>query len=317
MNKNQKLNTSKNSTEYIYWIGLLLIWGIYSYYTFQTSSQKAMIKYNLGSFQLSMLRISVVVPMLFIWSAILYSFLKLHDYSQKIIKSKDGVGFRFISNGIFFILLSSIVSSYLSLYIQFVPGNQIFLRDLRILNNYIQVVFSLLSFYLIWKGSKKFVDMVNAGKKVNKQRPYVIFSLVLISLPYIYFVFQNSVRSFSSSPDIISTYNLPDILIFPTIVLPYIISWWFGIMSVVNMSAFKEETKGVIYKSVLDKFYKGFLTVILLFISLQYFTQFSAFFTNAGLSLILVIIYVILLIDAVGFIFVARGTKSLNKLEIV
>lgn len=264
-----------------------------------------------------MLRISVVVPMLFIWSAILYSFLKLHDYSQKIIKSKDGVGFRFISNGIFFILLSSIVSSYLSLYIQFVPGNQIFLRDLRILNNYIQVVFSLLSFYLIWKGSKKFVDMVNAGKKVNKQRPYVIFSLVLISLPYIYFVFQNSVRSFSSSPDVISTYNLPDILIFPTIVLPYIISWWFGIMSVVNMSAFKEETKGVIYKSVLDKFYKGFLTVILLFISLQYFTQFSAFFTNAGLSLILVIIYVILLIDAVGFIFVARGTKSLNKLEIV
>ncbi|HSW47813.1 MAG TPA: hypothetical protein VLG67_01920 [Candidatus Saccharimonadales bacterium] len=317
MTENNTLNPTPKYPDKSAWILLFLTWVVYAYFTFQTPAQQAMTRYKIDAFQISLLRWSVVIPVLFIWSAILYSYLKLKDYSLTIIKSKDGQGFRFISYGVLFMLISSAVSSFITLAVQFLVKDQIVTNNLRILNNYILVVFSLLSFYLIWKGSKEFLELVNAEKKAKKQNPIVLFVIALLSFPYIYFVLQNPIRSMSGLPDVPSTYNLPDILIFSTIVLPYIISWSFGIFSIVNMSVFKDETKGIIYKTVLSKFYKGFLTVIILVISLQYLTQFSTFFTQASLSTLLVIIYIILLVDAAGLVYVAQGAKQLNRIETV
>lgn len=317
MIQNKNTKSRFPATDKFAWVGLLIIWGIYSYFTFKTPSQQAVTKYHLDTFQLSLLRSSIVIPVLFIWSALLYSCLKLYGYSQTIIKSEDGQGFRLITKGIFFMLVSSVTTSFVSLLIQFSQTEISLVKNLRILSNYISVFFALLSFYLIWQGSKKFISMIHAEKIAKKQRKLVLFSVFLLSLPYVYFVLQNPVRSMSASPDINSTYNLPDVIIFTTIVAPYILTWLLGIYSVVNMSIFKDETDGIIYKKVLDKFYKGFLTVIILVISLQYLTQFSSLLSQASLSVILVIIYLILLVNAAGLVLVAEGTKQLNKIETI
>lgn len=317
MGANRNLNRAFNVSDKSAWIVLVAAWAVYSYFTFQTPAGQAMAKYRIDAFQISLLRWSVVIPVLFIWSAILYSYLKLKDYSQTIIKSKDGQGFRSISYGVLFMLLSSALSSYVSLAMQFMASDPIVKKSLSILNNYIVVLFSLLSFYLIWKGSRKLLELTSSTQKVKRHNAVIFFVVFLLAVPYIYFVIQNPIRSISSNPEIASTYNLPDVLIFSTIIVPYILSWALGIFSVVNMSVFKEETKGIIYRAVLGKFYKGFLTVIVLVISLQYLTQFSTFFAYAGLSTILGIIYVILLVDAIGLLYVAEGARQLTKIETV
>lgn len=299
------------------WVLLLGIWGIYSYFSFQTPSQQAMIKYQLDAFQIGLLRVSIILPVLLIWSALLYSCLRLYEYFQSIIKSEDGKGFRLVTGGIFSMLLSSVLTSYISLFTQFSQNNQALVGILRIVSNYTGVFFAFLSFFLIWKGSKKLVTMINAEKKVQKQGKFIWFSVLLLSFPYIYFVLQNPIRSFSAIPGVSATYNLPDVLIFTTIVVPYILTWLMGIYSVVNMSIFKDETDGIIYKNVFDKFYKGFLTVIILAISLQYLTQFSAFLASSALSVLLLIIYLILFVNIIGFVLVAEGAKQLRRIETV
>ncbi len=299
----------------IAWIGLGIIWGIYSYLTFQTPSQQATTRYNLDVVQLNLLKLTVIIPVLIIWSAILYSCLKLHSYSQIIIHSEDGRAFRLIAQGVFFMLVSSISSSYISLFIQFSQNNPGLVVNLRILNNYVVVFLALSSFYLIWKGSRKLITIANAEKKIKKQAKFIWFSVFMLSFPYVYFVLQNPVRNVSDMAGINSTYNLPDVLILATIVAPYILTWLLGIYSVVNMSIFKEETKGIIYKNVLGKFYRGFLTVIVLVISMQYLTQFSTFLSQANLSIILIIVYIILFVNALGLMMVANGARQLTKIE--
>ena len=140
-------------------------------------------------------------------------------------------------------------------------------------------------------------------------------TIILLSIPYIYLVLQNPLRSQSVSPGLTSTYNLPDVLIFSTIVLPYIISWLLGLLALTNMTVFGKETKGIFYKNALKIFYNGFWIIIILAIALQYLTQFSLFFSNATLSIILFIIYLILLADIVGFISMALGANRLSKIE--
>lgn len=314
MAQNKNIKSSHNLST---WVFLFALWGIYAYFSFTAPSQQALTRYNIDAFQLSLIKLTVALPVFIIWSAMLYSFLKLYDYSQTIIKSEDGQAFRLITQGILFMLVSNIATTYISLFIQYSQNDQALVKNLRIFSNYVGVVLALLSFYLLWQGSKKLISVVHAEKKVKKQGKFIWFSILLLSLPYVYFVMQNPVRNVSNVTGVNSTYNLPDLLIFTTIVAPYILTWLLGMYSIVNMSVFKEETKGIIYKSVLGKFYKGFLTVIIFVISLQYLTQFSTFLSQANLSIILAIVYVILFVDAVGLVLVAQGAKQLAKIESV
>ena len=314
MHTQTKTNQNLTSDWYA-WIGLFIIWAVYSYLTFQTPSEQAIAKYQISLYQITLLKFSIIVPVSFIWAAILYSSLKLYSYSQKIITSEDGQGFRLIAHGVFFFLVASIVSSLISLIIQFYPSNLELVKNLTILNNYVMVAFSFVSFYFVWLGSKKLVNMIHAQKKVKKRSIIIWITVIILSIPYVYLVLQNPIRSISSDPNLHSTYNLPDVLIFPTIVLPYIICWLLGLLALLNMSIFGKETKGIFYKNALKKFYYGFWIIIVLAIALQYLTQFSLFFSNAALSIILFIIYIILLVDIVGFIFMATGAINLSKIE--
>ncbi len=307
----------KSRYDIIAWLVLFALWGVYAYFTFIAPNREALARYHIDAFQLNFLKFTIAVPVLIIWSAMLYSCLKLYDYSQTILKSEDGQAFRLITQGIFFMLVSNVATTYISLLVQFSQNDQALVKSLRISSNYIGVFLALLSFFLLWKGSKKLISMVHAEKKVKQHGKFIWFSVLLLSLPYIYFVLQNPVRSVSNVVGVNSTYNLPDLLIFITIVAPYILTWLLGIYSIVNMSIFREETNGIIYKNVLGKFYKGFLTVIIFVISLQYLTQFSTFFANANLSIILVLVYAILVIDAVGLVLVAEGARQLTKIETI
>lgn len=315
MLQSKKTNQSFTASNLYVWLGLLIIWAGYSYLTFQTPSGQAITKYQISLYQITLLKFSIIVPVSFIWAAILYSSLKLYSYSETIITSVDGQGFRLIAHGIFFFLIASIVSSFISLAAQFYPNNLELVKNVTILNNYVMVAFSFVSFYFIWLGSKKLIKMINAEKKAKKQSITIWVTVIILSIPYIYLVLQNPLRSVSTNPHINSTYNLPDILIFSTIVLPYILCWLLGLLALINMSVFGRETKGIFYKNALKKFYNGFWIIIILAIALQYLTQFSLFFSNATLSIILFIIYIILLVDIVGFIFMAIGANNLSKIE--
>ncbi|MDE2026164.1 MAG: hypothetical protein KGJ07_06725 [Patescibacteria group bacterium] len=312
---NKKASTYLWTTDKYAWIALLFLWGTYSYLTFQTPSGQAIAKYQISLYQITLLKFSIIVPVSFIWAAILYSSLKLYTYSETIISSGDGQGFRQIAHGVFFFLVASIVSSFITLGAQFYPNNLELAKYVTILNNYVMVIFSFVSFYFIWLGSKKLLQMINAEKKAKKQNIVMGIIATLLSIPYIYLVIQNPLRSISTNPQINSTYSLPDVLIFPTIVLPYVLCWFLGLLALKNMSIFGKETKGIFYKNALKKFYYGFWIIIVLAITLQYLTQFSLFFSNATLSVILFIIYLILLVDIVGFILMAIGANNLSKIE--
>src|SRR3984957_6109423 len=111
----QKTNEHFLISDRYIWICLLVIWILYSYLTFQTPSGMAITKYQISLYQITLLKFSIIVPVSFIWAAILYSSLKLYQYSQAIITSADGQGFRSIAHGVFFFLVASIISSFVSL----------------------------------------------------------------------------------------------------------------------------------------------------------------------------------------------------------
>ena len=51
-----------------------------------------------------------------------------------------------------------------------------------------------------------------------------------------------------TSPNVTTTYHLPDFLIFGTIMVPSLLAWIFGILAAVNMGFYGREVQGIIYR---------------------------------------------------------------------
>jgi NADH:ubiquinone oxidoreductase subunit 3 (subunit A) len=59
----------------------------------------------------------------------------------------------------------------------------------------------------------------------------------------------------------------------------------------------------------------GILLVIVFAVIIQLLVALSTYFAKAGLAAILLIIYLIILFYALGFLVLASGTKKLNAIE--
>jgi hypothetical protein len=286
----------------------------YAIITFITPISSAGNVYNITPQQLLWLRLSFVVPILAIWWAAVFGVVRFKDYALKIKDSPDGQALGRIANGLTILVIGLIIGSLwtvVAAYFWPVPQHPALKA---IIANYLQLIAPLIAFYVMVMGA---IDLVHLTKSEATYRRQVLAAslwFVLFSLLYVGLIFTNSYRNSSESLTITSFW-LPDSLLVTTIIVPYILVWGMGLLTALGIRTYMMKTKGILYRQALSGLGAGLFAVIVFSILLQMLVAVWPLFADIGLNGILIVIYFIIGLYAVGYLLIARGARRLKQIE--
>lgn len=299
------------------WYAYIAAVAVYMLLTFLTPTDPdTLARYEITANQARLLGLTVSIPLIIIWFAAAYGFDKFKRYSQAIQSEPDGQALGHIANGLGILALSMPVTSIVSNIFKYVTHNSDSAQSATtIVSNYLDILFALSAFWLIYKGSRELINLVRRKKDQIRHNNFVFIVIGLLAFAYTYFTFQNPNRRVPSGSIEGAAYYLPDWLILFTIILPYLFVWFIGMQAAANISKYNSSVKGVLYKQVLGFLTKGVIGIIAVSILLQFLTNSASFFRTVSLTPLLGIIYLLIIAMATGYIFVAIGAKKLQKIE--
>jgi hypothetical protein len=271
-------------------------------------------RYHITRSQDAGLTFTITIPYLIIWFVALVGYSRLKSYSDKISRSKDGAAFQTISKGILWLSLwlpiSAVMNTLFNSYYHYHPSATAWLVNV---NNYLNIILLLTAFWFIYNGTKQLLGVI---KKPSSQLPLALTVLfITFSAYYLFLVLQDPSRQFPTAHVAAATYYLPDWLTILLIVIPRLITWHLGMQAVYNLYLYCKNVKGPIYKRALNDLTAGLAWVVITIIILRCFESLASQLTSLSLGIILLLIYFLLALVAIGYSWIARGAKKLQRIE--
>lgn len=295
--------------------GIFAIWVVYLFLNLNTPIGDSA-RLDLSEQEIFFLRLTIIIPYLLIWLAAAYSFIRVINYSTAIKDSKEANGFYLLSLGILALLASLILSTISSTIDGFVDSESVIHKDLVILSNYLRVFPYLIAFWFFLAASR---ILLRRLKLVISKTNFIFFGVLLAASVYLWLdlIFTNPTRSVGTA-DSPATYYLRDSMIVLTIVIPSIVAWVLGIWAVLSFTRYRNKVKGIIYRHAFSSLAVGIWAVIVTSILLQGLLSLgSERLLDLGLGPLLGLIYLFVVIQGVGFLFIALGAKRLTLIETV
>jgi hypothetical protein len=303
-----------NKRSYI--IVLVVLWLIYGALTLVAPGHQATSRYGLTPTELNLLRLTILLPYLFIWLSALTAILHFKAYRPLLGNSAESVGFKKIIRGLWLLLLVLMVPSFINLISTFFHESAATIKSVAIVSSYITIALYMVAFWQLFRASQILNKTLELHGKYQKLvRPSVFITIAALAGVYVWLVFSNPFRTASSDPLIRATYFLPDSLIVLTILIPYILMWFYGSLAVANFMSFSQNVAGVIYRKAFRYAAYGLMAVIMLSIALQFLSQSGGYLGHATVKAIIGIIYLILFALAVAYTLIARGARKLTAIE--
>lgn len=297
---------------------LVLLSGLYTLILFVTPVDRATLtKYHLSLTQVRVLDLTIVFSVYLIWGAAIYGFSMFQAYSQTIKKDADGRALRKIVDGIMILAIGSpiisIVTSGLNYYtikhLQDVPRQVI-------ISNYLTMAITISALSFVFLGARQLCGLT---RKRYYPSGHVIYNLIFIALSALFtYLFLNHLPSANNVPLTATShgaYYTPTWVLIPTLVIPYLMSWYLGFLAVYMLRFYRDNIEGTIYRQALSYLAFGITTVVLISIGEQVLAVFTGQLQNLSTAPLLVLIYLLLAIIAAGYILIAIGAKRLATIE--
>lgn len=305
----------QNRTTYF---AVTALWTVLTVISINRGSTQATERYNISDSQLMLIQIAVSLPLLFIWLAVTYAFLNFHKYSLNLKGSGDYKGFKYIAYGLGVTLIGLILSSILSnvqAAIVEVDESTLTRDNLIIVRNYLSAAVAVLTYWFLLRGSIYLQGALKSKSHWKNSAKTLLLPMAVIAAGYLYLIFSNPNRTTPVNDSVAPTYALNDLAILLTIALPYLVAWFFGLLTILNIRRYRKDAPGIIYKLLFGKFAVGISLVIALSIILQLISQFAEYWAQLGIGGILLIISVIYFVLIYAYLAVAQGARQLNKIE--
>lgn len=269
-------------------------------------------KYHMSQTGSHLLSLTVVVPLVLIWLSAFYGFTLFRNYARLIHNTAEGPAFDQISHGLGLLAFSLPISSIMTSTVSLVDiQHSSYFIPLTIIKNYLILILPLFAFVTISRGAEK-LTLLAKRKKIRSYSPGIwalgiiffssLFSWLIIARP-------------ADSRGALDVYHLPSWLIITTIVVPYLYTWFRGVLGAYYISSYQLNVKGKLYRESLRYLSTGVLTVIVINIVVQSVTTLSNRLYRLQLTPMLIIIYVLIAMYAVGFGLIAVGAKRLRRIE--
>lgn len=325
MKKKTKNKKSKNKSLVLaaskvaakpYYITVVALWCVYLAFTFIAPNNTASTQMQLSDQALNLIRLTVAIPYLLIWLAATYSFIKIKRYAMGIRPSREASAYDNIALGVFFLLISLILSVLVGSLRTFLVDYTHLRPMLTILTNYTYVVPYFFAFAFLLHGTNK-LALQKQSLTISLTKN-ILLGLFLTGFAYLWLelIFSNPSRVTPGTASKFASYYINDSLLVLTIVIPSLITWLIGLRTILKLWIYRNLVKGTIYKRALSSFVYGLTGVIIGSIIIQALLSLGAQrILVLGLSGVLQVIYVFVLIQIIGFLLVARGAQKLTKIE--
>lgn len=256
------------------------------------------------------LNVSIVAPIIIVYFAAYYGFARFRSYAANVKKTKEGPPLYLISNGLmvlaFSLPINSILGSVLN-YVEHSHPNSV--AALTITRNYIALLLSFIAFIYIARGARSLVATLKDKKMTTYPALSLLGPIVLSSL-YTWLI-TSQPHSTITEP----VYHMSNWIVLLTLAIPYIYIWCIAVKAARDLYFYKNRVKGRIYKKALDNVAKGIFVIILISIAIQIITTLSERLNRLDLNMLLLVIYVLVALYALGYGLVARGAKKLKQIE--
>jgi hypothetical protein len=271
-------------------------------------------RFNLTNSKTHVLQLSLLLPIVVIWWIAAYGAERFKRYTTKIKSHKDGRALDKISTGLIILVLSIVLNSMFGVLRGWAVQNG-WLAAFTNLSNHLAVVGPLIAYGFMWRGSEELKALVKKPK--SDTRNTLLLFLLLAIIAVIYTVTVTNYAYLDSTPDSTrySSFYSSAPLVLLTIALPYLISWGLGFKTALNLVEYRSQVKGAIYRAMLFRLVVGVLIVVGFYFVVQLLFAFSTFFARAGLGSILLVIYLLIIGYAAGFLVIASGAKKLANIE--
>lgn len=269
--------------------------------------------YDLTIEQIRMLQLSLVLPIIAVWFTALWGSLRFKAYAASIYEGADGRALNSIANGLLVLVAQLSIGGLLQSTSKYLL-HWFTAATITITINYVAVVLSLIAFALMYRGAWQLAKLVNF-KDYRRSKVSAFIILAIVGILYGWVLAHNPDRLRSLDPGNIVPYYLPDWLLLTTIVLPYILTWGFGLLAAGGIRSYQRNAVGILYRRPLRLLANGLATIIFSLILLQLITALGPSLVHLGLQSILGLLYGLILVYAAGHVMVALGARRLAKIE--
>jgi hypothetical protein len=281
---------------------------------FLSPDQAVLHKYHVTSIQLKELQAVIAVPYLLIWFVALTGYLNLKKYANSIRDDLDGRAYTVLANGVLLLTLWLPINVLFSSLSTHINSHQPALTPNMVrLGNYVGLILLTTAFYLLYRGSLQLVQTLKRSPRYNPDRLFVIYAA--FAAVYTYLVFHDPAREVATRYTAVAVYYTTDWVTLLTIVIPRLIGWYFGMRAIVNIHLFMKNVKGVLYREALNSLVKGLTVILTAMILLRIIQSFTMTVSRLNLGLILLIVFSLLFIIALGYGLLAKGAHKLRRLE--
>lgn len=272
----------------------------------------ALAKFNISQAKSHLISLTVVIPFLFIWLSAYYGYYALRRYANVISDTEEGKGFQQIATGLG-LLAFSLPTAYLisALFNQLVLAHPSYLIPTTIIKNYLSLILPLMAFITASRGTEKLTQHIKRKQPRIYNLHYWTLGIIIFCSVFTWLMVARPADTRIAT----NIYQLPGWLIILTLTVPYIYTWFRGVLAVYNLSYFQHNVKGKLYRQSLRYLSTGVLGVILVNILIQIIVTLSNRIYRLQLTPILMIVYVLIALYAVGFGLIASGAKKLRKIE--
>jgi hypothetical protein len=294
---------------YVYVFSLLII--LYLSLALTLPSDPAVLaRHSISQTQARLLNLTIVVPVSIIYTVALYGYIQFRDYAEAIRKSKEGQHYIDISKGLSLLVLALPLGAVMNSFVSYAKFN---LTDVYVtsfvIQTYVNLLLALAGILLVARGVDGLYRTLSI--RTNFKLTYKsIIAIITSTSAYIWLVTSQSPES-----TIEGAYRLPEWVVVFTLAIPYLFIWILGAKTTYTLYRYKQNVKGIIYKKSFDSLYKGFGLIIVISIFIRLITTLSEQFNRLNLTPLLGVVYLLVILYALGYGLLARGSRGLKKIE--
>lgn len=301
-----------------YLLLLLGITGLYALALFLTPVDKAVLdKYNLSIDQVRVLYVFIVLPLFAIWSMAFYGLSVFDKYAHLIRRDKDGAGFQLIARGLMILVVGSAATNLINALLKLATHSNLpAVKAQVVIGNYLTMLVTVASFAFMYRGA---VQLCGLTRKPPSPAGKLSFNMGYLGIAALYAcLFMSHLPQARAVPLTTAShaaYYAPTWLLIPTVLIPYLLAWYLGGLTVYLLGFYTRYIGGSLYSHALRYLSYGIAVVVAGSVAVQLLTVFAGQLQNLSTATILLLIYTLLAIITAGYVPIVIGAKKLAKIE--
>ena len=277
------------------------------------ANRVALHDYNLTSLSYHLLLLSIVLPLALIWFGGFYSYARLQQYRASIVDSPEASDFGHMTRGFIWLAWGPPLIAIGTIVLNTVADSHPPFRTAAVITaNYASMLIILIALSAISTGTRNLNQRNKIVISSRGARSLILFFMI-VGVAYCVISFRHlDLHSLASTNN---PYYMPVWLVISTIVIPSMYTWFIGLLAAYEIYLYSRSVTGLLYRRAMRLVSFGVISVIASSIVVQYFHAIVPRRGHLSLSVIIIIVNIIYILMASGYIMLSLGASQLRKIE--